>query len=208
MQGQIQTGSDAIMQVGEKLFPGFSIADEDRRRIYEKIFYLFADSDKVAGFGLRKEKGIFLVGDIGVGKTVLMKTMQVLFRETERKFRWVNCLAFKDMLEEGMTAAEIKTMYGRSFKCDLYIDDLGLGKSDYNKYGNVTNIISEIIFERDELYVSENFRTHLSSNIPTTVSSSVLPEVKSIERMYGDRILDRIKQMCNLIQWTGKSLRK
>lgn len=208
MTGQIQTGSQAILEVGGKLFPGFNLDDPERRRMYERVFYLFTDNDKLADFGMKKGKSLLMLGDIGVGKTVLMKTMQVLFRDTTRKFRWVNCLEFKDMLEQGMTSAEIKSMYGKAFKCDLYIDDLGLGRADFNKYGNVTNIISEVLFERDELFVSEGWRTHLSSNVPTTVPKDSPGDVKSIERMYGDRVLDRIKQMCNLIQWTGKSLRK
>lgn len=137
----------------------------------------------------------------------MMRTFQVLFRETARRFRWVNCLDFKDMLEDDLKPSEIKFMYGKAFKCDLYIDDLGLGQTDFRKYGNVTNIIAEILFERDELFVAEGWRTHLSSNIPTTVHPSLPPEVKSLERLYGDRVLDRIKQLDNLIQWTGKSLR-
>ncbi len=202
-------GSQAILEVGKKLYPNrFNLDDPERRRIYEQVFYLFTDSDRVSQFGIKKGKGILLIGDIGVGKTAMMKTMQVLFRETDRRFRWVNCMDFKDMLEDGMTSTEIKNMYGKNFKCDLYIDDLGLGRADFNKYGNVTNIIAEILFERDQLYVEEGYLTHLSSNIPTTVKPEAPVTDKSIERMYGDRVLDRIKQMCNLIIWTGKSLRK
>lgn len=208
MVAKFLTGSEIIQAVGKSLYPDFDLSEPERRKIYEQVFYLFTDNRKMVDFGLVPGKGLLLIGNIGVGKTMMMKTMQVVLRESPRRFRWVNCLEFKDMLEDQMKPSEIKEMYGRGLKCDLYIDDLGLGRSDFNRFGNVTNIISEILFERDELFVSDGYRTHLSSNVPTTVKSDAPPEVKSLERMYGDRILDRMKQMCNQIIWTGKSLRK
>jgi DNA replication protein DnaC len=208
MDAKITTGSQGITEIGRKLFPGFNLEDPARKSMYEGIFYSLTDNAKMSGFGLVKGKGILLVGNIGVGKSVMMRTMQVAFKDTPRRFRWINCLQFKDMLEQGMTGAEIKGQYGKALKCDLYIDDLGLGQADYRAFGNVTNIIAEILFERDELFVAEGFRTHLSSNMPTTVPKETPADKKSIERMYGDRILDRIIQMCNLITWAGKSLRR
>lgn len=205
VEQKIIKGSDAIIDVGQKIFPGFNLDDADRRRHYQEMFYLLTGNPSVETFGLKRGKGALLLGSLGVGKTIMMKVMQVIFKDSERKFKWVSCLQFKDMLEEGMTAVEIKAMYGKALKQDLYIDDLGLGQVDYKSYGNVTNIIAEILFERDELYVMEGFLTHLSSNVATTVPMD--SDKKSLEKMYGDRILDRIKQMCNLIEWYGKSLR-
>lgn len=206
VEHKIIRGSEAIIDVGRKIFPGFNLDEDERRRHYQEMFYLLTGNDQVEQFGLKKGKGALLLGSLGVGKTIMMRVMQVIFKDSERKFKWVNCLSFKDMLEEGMTTVDIKNLYGKNLKQDLYIDDLGLGQVDYKSYGNVTNIIAEILFERDELFVMENFLTHLSSNVPTTVPADALDK-KSIEKMYGDRILDRIKQMCNLIEWKGKSLR-
>lgn len=206
VEQKIIRGSDAIIDVGLKLFKGFNLDDPDRRRHYQEMFYLLTGNDQVKEFGLKKDKGALLLGHLGVGKTMMMRVMQILFKDTPRRFKWVSCLTFKDLLEEGMSAVEIKSLYGKGLKQDLYIDDLGLGQVDYKSFGNVTNIIAEILFERDELFVLENILTHLSSNIPTTVPLEQ-HDKKSLEKLYGDRILDRIKQMCNLIEWKGKSLR-
>jgi energy-coupling factor transporter ATP-binding protein EcfA2 len=103
-------GSEIIMEVGKKLISGFNLDNHERRLFYEQVFYLLSGSIKVVDFGLKPGKGILLQGDIGVGKTVMMKTMQVLFNDTPRKFKWVNCLDFKDMLDDGLTTSEIKLM--------------------------------------------------------------------------------------------------
>lgn len=207
MEAEKITGSEIIMQIGKKIYPGFNLDDPYRRSIYEQMFYILSGNDKVQSFGHKKDRGALLLGDIGVGKTIMMKTMQTAFKDTPRRFMWVNCLAFKDMLDEGMKPVEIKFLYGKSLKCDLYIDDLGLGQVEYRDYGNVTNVVGEILFERDELFISDGYLTHMSSNIPTTVPAESGPAKKSLERLYGDRVLDRMKQMNNLIVWKGKSLR-
>lgn len=207
VEQKIIRGSDAVIDIGRKIFPGFNLDDLERKRHYQELFYLLTGNDQVLNLGLKKGKSVLLLGDIGVGKTIMMKVMQILFKDSDRKFKWVNCLDFKDMLEDGLKPSEIKMMYGKNLKQDLYIDDLGLGQADHRSYGNVTNIIAEIIFERDELYVMENFLTHFSSNVPTTVPADQPGDKKSIERLYGDRALDRIKQMANVIVWQGKSLR-
>lgn len=207
MESKIMRASELIMYVGKKLIKDFNLDDEQRKAIYEQVFYIISGNDKMAEFGHKKGKGVLLIGDIGVGKTIMMRLMQVVFKDSARKFRWVNCMDFRDMLEEGMKPSDIKVMYGKDLKCDLYIDDLGLGQVEHNKYGNVFNIVAEILFERDELFVNDGFLTHLSSNVPTSVNKEQPTTVRSLERLYGDRVLDRIVQLTNLIIWPGKSLR-
>jgi DNA replication protein DnaC len=204
-QPVIRSGRDAIMYIGRQICPQFNLNDERRREMYQAVYYLLVGSDLlVSRFGMQKNKGVLMVGDIGVGKSLLMEVMHRLFKDTERRFKYVNCLQIKDMLEEGASPTEIKSWYGKDLKCDLYIDDLGIGQTVHKKFGNVTNIVAEIIFERDHLFVHENFLTHFSSNLPTSSDDKT---VATIEMMYGDRCLDRLIQMTNLFEWTGKSLR-
>lgn len=205
---KILTGEDAVMFIGKKYFGEKFNLDEGRREKYEKAYFVFSCTDPKAEYeGMRAKKGLFLTGHIGVGKTTMMNVMQRLFKDTDRRFKLVNCLQIKDMLEE-CKVAEIKDWYGKNLKCDLYLDDIGLGQVNYNQYGNSINIISELIYERYELFVSDGFKTHMSTNIPTTVPKDAPANINSIARMYGDRILDRIAQMTNLIEWTGKTLRR
>lgn len=205
---KILTGKDAVMFIGKSMFGEKFNLDDGRQEKYERAYFVFACPDLKAEYlRMKANKGLFLTGDIGVGKTTMMNVMQRLFKDTDRRFKSVNCLQIKDMLEE-CTVAQIKNWYGKDLKCDLYLDDIGLGQVNYNQYGNSVNIISELIYERYELFVSDGFKTHMSTNIPTTVPKDAPASQNSIARMYGDRILDRIAQMTNLIEWTGKTLRR
>lgn len=197
------TGSQAIKILGNKLVKDFDIDSEPRLSIYKKVYEVFS-------FGIvieKKEKGVMLIGSIGVGKSILMKIMQKLFKDSVRGFKWLTCYELIDLMEH-YTPSEIKSFYGKELKLDLYIDDIGVGNSIYNKYGNTTNIISEILIERYELFISEGYRTHISSNKPTSLDKLKYPEIITLEDLYGDRVIDRLKEMCEVVAWKGESLRK
>lgn len=197
------TGSEAIQIMGSKLMKDFDINSEPRLSIYRQVYENFM-------IGLEEginNKGVMLIGSVGVGKSMLMKIMQKLFRESRREFKWLNCREIIDLLEI-YSVLEIKEFYGKSLKMDLYIDDIGVGNSIHNKYGNTTNIIADILMERSELFVIEGFKTHVSSNKPTALNKEEYPNIVTLETLYGDRIIDRLNQMCEKIVWKGDSLRK
>lgn len=206
METTFKTIREAIFYTGRKFKYDFNLDDPERLLNYRKVFHCLTGSDQCAELGIKPDKGILQIGHKGVGKTMMMRIMQVIFKNTERRFKWVKVTDIADLLKsKAMTEMDVKEMYGRGLKCDLYIDDLGFGNADVKIWSNEINIIAEILFERDELFVLEGYRTHLSSNIPTTVPADEAPNVRSLERLYGDRILDRIKQMTNLIVWQSKT---
>lgn len=197
------TGSEAIKTLGTKMHKDFDIDSEPRLSIYKSVYKNFAD-------GLDENisnKGVMLIGQIGVGKSVMMKIMQKLFKDSVRGFKWISCGDLIDLLEH-YTPSEVKQFYGKDLKVDLYIDDIGAGNSVYNKYGNTTNIISEIISERYDLFVAEGIKTHVSSNRVTSLDKTEFQNIITLEDLYGARVIDRLKEMCEIIVWKGESLRK
>lgn len=195
------TGADKIRIIGKELYGElFSIDNEKTYEIYKKVYERF-----MIGLKRKKSKSIFITGSIGIGKTAMMKVIQRLFKDTQRRFKWVSGYELKD-LSETLTIMEIKNLYGAGLKCDLYIDDIGFS-IDVKRYGNTVNIISEIIMDRYELFISSGFKTHISSNITASIKNNE-KNIPTIERLYGVRVLDRIKEMCDLITWNGESLRK
>lgn len=195
------SGSDKINIIGRELYgDSFSIENVVTRDVYKKVYERI-----IIGLKRKKSKGIFITGSIGIGKTAMMKVIQRLFKDTERRFKWISGHELKD-LSETLTIMEIKDMYGAGLKCDLYIDDIGFS-IDVKRYGNTVNIISEIIMDRYDLYISSGFKTHISSNITAAIKNNE-KNIPTIERLYGVRVLDRIKEMCDLIIWNGESLRK
>lgn len=178
--------SEIITDLGKDFKDNFSIENE----------LLFSKYKEVYDILLKSHKGVLLVGSIGCGKTMMMKIMQRLFKDTDHSFRWVTSKDLKDMLDE-MKPLDVMIRYGKGLDMDLYIDDIGIYK-DKNDYGNVVNIISELIFEREELFFEKGYRTHLSSNLIPSLLEDVL----------GKRVYDRIVGMCELVSWKTESLRK
>ena len=196
---------DAINIIGQKLLPNFKLEDPKMLECYEKVFNVFSKSLEI---GTRGTKSVFLIGSKGVGKSACMRVMNALFRDTERTFRYIKGSELVKMLDL-MKPAEIKERYGFECKSDLYIDDIGLAQVVKKEYGNEINIISEILIERYDLFISEGFKTHLSSNRFFNIDRVKVPDApRTIYEMYGDVVCDRIKEMATIITWQGESLRK
>jgi DNA replication protein DnaC len=196
------TVSGAIEIIGNELFDGFSIKDEPLRGAY-KLAYdtIISDCNKNG-----KSKGLLIIGSIGCGKTAMMKVYQKLFLGQLRGFKMTNGGILKDMLDE-LSVSEIKSRYGYDCKMDLYIDDIGVNFNTANKYGNKVNIISEVLMERYDLFISEGWKTHLSTNLVPKLEDNP-NNIPTLSSIYGGRVYDRIKEMCQLITINSPSLRK
>lgn len=200
MVKDIKTGKDAIIFLGKEMYgKDFNLDGEDVCKIYETTYGYFVKNNKK-----KVKKSLLIIGGLGVGKSAMMKIMQRMFKDTTSRFKWVNAYELKD-LSEIYTTLQIKEMYGYDLKMDLYIDDIGVAV-DVKRYGNTVNIITEILMERYDLFINSGFKTHLSSNLLT----SVLNESNSVtlKSVYGARILDRIIEMTSVVIFKGDSRRK
>lgn len=194
--------SEIIIQEGKKITPNFSLDANNLRKNYQTVYEGFKNSF-ICPLGCPK-KGFLHVGGVGVGKTILMRIFQRIMRNTERRFKWLSAYELKDLLEiEGV--AWVKKHYGRDLKQDLYIDDIGVTSSDYMKYGNTTNILAELLLERYDLFISEGYLTHLSTNLPPRHNDAKVP---TLEKILTARVMDRVREMCQIITFEGGSLRK
>lgn len=200
MVKDIKTGKDAIIFLGKEMYgKDFNLDGEYVCKIYETTYGYFVKNNKK-----KVKKSLLIIGGLGVGKSAMMKIMQRMFKDTPSRFKWVNAYELKD-LSEIYTTLQIKEMYGYDLKMDLYIDDIGVAV-DVKRYGNTVNIITEILMERYDLFINSGFKTHLSSNLLT----SVLNESNSVtlKSVYGARILDRIIEMTSVVIFKGDSRRK
>lgn len=196
--------SEIIKSIGVEMNPNFSIESESLKPVYKKSYeVIFSGISKN-----NQSKGLLIIGSIGCGKTFMMRLYQKVFLGSLRGFKIVNSGILIDMLDE-VSISEIKERYGYGCKMDLYIDDIGVKYSVSSKYGNKVNVISEILLERYELFVNEGWKTHLSTNLlPKNDDSNLDESNPTIQSVYGIRVYDRIKEMCALIVFNGKSLRK
>lgn len=201
MVNEIKTGKDAIIFLGQQMYGvEFNLDNPIISKAYQSVYEYFLKKGKN-----KSKKGILIIGGLGVGKSAMMKVMQRLFKDTESRFKWVNAYDLKD-LSELYTTIQIKEMYGYDLKMDLYIDDIGVSV-DVKRFGNTVNIISEILMERYDLFISAGYKTHLSSNLMTSIKDNI-HNTPTLKTVYGARVLDRIIEMTSVIIFKGESQRK
>lgn len=201
MVNEINTGRDAILFLGKQMYgEDFSLDNPAIAKVYQAIYEYLVKRSKG-----KSKKGILIIGGLGVGKSAMMKIMQRLFKDTVGRFKWVNAYDLKD-LSELYTTMQIKEMYGYDLKMDLYIDDIGVSV-DVKRFGNTVNIITELLMERYDLFINSGFKTHLSSNLVTDITNNIHnnPTLKTV---YGSRLMDRLKEMTDVITFKGESQRK
>lgn len=185
---KICSEADLYARLGKE---GYSI-DNDNRQIVESIVGYFAGR---ADCGLDLNKGIALLGTVGVGKTWLMRLMM---HNSYNPFCMVNCFHIANQCEqdgsEGIAeyfndkkTASKHLYYGNS-TIGVCFNELGRERTPVKYFGNPTNVIQEILFNRYEAQIPFK-RTHLTTN--------KTPD--EIEARYGDFIRDRMREMFNVV---------
>lgn len=171
---------------------------------FENIDAKELNSIKGSSFSLTK--GIWLWGQPGVGKTLLMD----MFRINKRQcFGLVQCTKlaylwskegdfFIEPYMRPVNNGEIfsSTPFNQKLVGICY-NDLGTEQIPVKFFGNTINVMEQIILNSYDKKVPFWHR-HVTTNLTGE-------QVKSI---YGTRVSDRIIEMFNIIDITGKSLRK
>jgi DNA replication protein DnaC len=136
------------------------------------------------------KKGVGLVGSVGTGKTMALK-LAAYYLDAE--FFDVSHLAieFSQTGPKGFWGC-VERKYGHK---DFIVDDLG-AELETNNFGNKFPIV-ELIYRRYNVWKVSGSRFWFSSNLTWA----------EIERRYGVRCTDRLKEMCVLIPAVGDSFR-
>lgn len=197
---------------------GFSDArpyelDEHSRPVFKALSMYFVDD---AGFEQLDEsysldKGILLCGGVGCGKTQIMKLFAI---NKKANYDVLNCMDMANrFVQMGNTKdsfdmmdrysmihrTELKSLWNLEQEAvGICFDDMGT-EAERQIYGNRTNVIAELIQRR---YGNRNglpfHYTHITTNLGAM----------ELEKQYGPRVWDRIKEMFNIIPMTGGSRRK
>lgn len=149
-------------------------------------------------------KGIYLGGNVGVGKTTLMQLFQ---RNRRQVFTVQNAKTVADLFESQgqesmdqfvdcplLPSNDVGNFYHSVM--GLCIDDIGT-ESIKIHFGNKKNVIGDLIEKR---YAKGNTGTllHLTTNLTGD-------QVKSF---YGERVASRIRECMNCVDYMGEDRRK
>lgn len=168
----------------------------------DENFYQIAKNMDIKNPSL--DKGIFIGGNFGVGKTWLMKLCQ---RNQRQCYALQNAKAIADLFEkEGeesmkqfIESPELPVNDAENFyqrKLGLCIDDLGTEQIK-NHYGNKKNVIGDLIELR---YAKGN--TGVLLHATTNLTGQQLSD------FYGGRVASRLREVMNVIDFVGSDLRK
>ncbi|MDM1548605.1 ATP-binding protein [Empedobacter falsenii] len=142
------------------------------------------------------DKGIFLAGHVGVGKSSMLEAFRMLgdnhyktFFNSSLLFRKANCKRIvSDYMDKHSEDGKNLSKYYKA--SPFYFDDLGTEQEAFNSY----NVMQAILEERYDNKV----KTFITSNLG----------LKAVEEKYGDRVRDRFNEMFNILPISGDSFRK
>lgn len=194
MASKCQTELNTIKAVFFDILKGYCpdfVVDKDNRTIVADVFnWCIRNIDG----GLNPRKGLWIYGNIGTGKSTLMKAIikfaeQYWLRDSGEhiKPRWINVPTFC-----GQYAADGFSVFG---SIPMGLDELGTEIAPTNHVGNKLNVVAHLI---NTIYDNR-------SDIPYIVTTN--HTLNEILNLYGARTIDRIGQLFNLVEIKGATRR-
>lgn len=190
--------ADALLSVCIKKFEKDTgtrfIVDDHNRIILELIAAYFTGDPLAEESGLSLQKGLLLQGNVGCGKTTIIK----LFRKNPLcSFHVISCRQIASQFsEQGYSGLEpyfekAVITADNPFRQEAFgfcFDDLGT-ETQKSNFGNKSNTMEEIILNRYDRLTELASMTHMTTNLST----------EEIEAYYGPRVRSRMREMFNLI---------
>lgn len=144
-------------------------------------------------------KGIFLYGDVGVGKTFLLeKIMRELMRLIPvplMQFGFVEATTIVDEVKQAKTLQPLKA-YNHS---TWLIDEMGKEEVVLRLYKDVEERpMDRLLSALYRQYTNNDLRTHATSN----------KQPSDLEKYYGTRIFDRFGDMFEPVLWPGNDSKR
>ena len=187
-----------VLKLKEKvLYP-----QQTKEAIIELLAYFMGQSENLSPL-----KGIYLFGEPGRGKSLIMKCFERFcniieskleaanYNFTPRKFKIESCRSIVLQVAEEKNIDSLKKLYATT----LCLDDIG-AEENYKLFGNEMNVILDVITERYTRLQSRGLITHATSNMP-------FDDKLLIER-YDMRFESRCKEIFHPIYLDGFDFRK
>ena len=194
--------------VGRSRLPSFVI-DDDNRFAYTNIARWLAADPAMEQYNPETgsvekgdvNKGLYIAGPAGTGKTWAVEITQYLCRFHGLKFRTYN--TDRPLEIQDYRADEITAEYARTGDLELFanekvlaINDLGSEPPETLYMGNRVNVLRQLLERRGD---DPSRITLITANVPMNS--------KRLLDTYGDRVQSRLRAMCNNLVIKGKDRR-
>jgi energy-coupling factor transporter ATP-binding protein EcfA2 len=184
-----------LQQKGRRMFgKHFFLYKRDIGVLAPIAAWMLQDEVVAAQFRIDLNKGIFLTGPIGTGKTRIMELLGHLAAPT-REYKMQSCPEIPiDFSKRGAVVLGNYTYFSFKRRSNIPInycfDDLGK-EINTKYYGTGCEMMKSIMLSRYELFIKHGMLTHATSSLSTL----------EIEQRYGKDVRSRLREMFNKISF-------
>lgn len=153
----------------------------------------------IPGGSIPLDKGVYLFGNYGCGKTMIMKTFRLVLNKINefhpvphRAFKIVYC---KNIIEQYRENPKFNmSEFQKGVWC---MDDIGYGAQEVKKWGNSINPVEEILHANHKRLLDVGAVTIATSNL----------SLEDCQHLFDARVADRMYEMFFPVKMDGKSFR-
>lgn len=174
------------IMIDRKLFPAEFQELKSQTWLFEQLYFHFTGNHEFKG---DVNKGIFLHGPNGTGKSIILSAYCEMYRHFGKN------ISYRKAIDLGLKIKNHEALKALS-TIPLFIDDMGYESSEASDYGATIRPMANLLFTRYDL----GAWTFATGQVP--INSE--PYLKK----YGKAVVDRMRAMFNEFELKGESLRK
>jgi len=176
-----------ILNLAKSIEADFQLTDENKTVLNDLLMYFI-------GRELDRNKGIWISGPVGTGKTLLFQIFKIYSSEILRKNSFIEQRYSELIAKFNKDEFEALSKYDIS---SILIDDIGVGQIEVNHFGNEINFIDLLIDFRYSALKYKKKITHVTTNLYPNQFKDLVDK----------RTFSRMQEMFNLIELRGDDYR-